>query len=90
VDHIDNVLLKLSKYNENIVFVGDGSVNYKDIIARAVKNCSFSNSNELSSYNLGLAGYNALLNNVNSDILPLYLRKSQAERMLEEKNNANI
>ena len=41
----------------------------------------------LNSYNLGIWGYEKYMNNENSnkEILPLYLKKPQAQRLLEEK-----
>ncbi len=66
-----------SKYpNQDIKFVGDG-ISYN------------SETNYLSVENLNLAGFNKFdLNNFKGEeILPLYLKKSQAERLLEEKGN---
>ena len=44
-------------------------------------------SNYLDSFNLGIAGFNKFIsNNKNGEeILPMYLKKPQAERQLEEK-----
>lgn len=88
-DSIDNLLYLLKKYNEKITFVGDGSVSYKDKIKISLSNIEFSNNNDLNSFNLGLAGLYKYKENNFEDVLPLYLKKPQAERMLEEKNNAN-
>ena len=76
----------LEKYN-NITFVGDGSVTYKELLQNKFKNCILCNKNNLSSFSLGLAGLNAYKNNIDTNLMPLYLRKSQAERSLEEKSN---
>lgn len=65
-----------SKYSDkSINFVGDG-------ISEKSTNCY------LNVENLGIAGYKKFLNNnfVGEDILPLYLKKPQAERQLEEKS----
>ena len=74
--------------NGYIHFVGDGSETFSEKILKAFKTAKFAtkNLNSLSSYNLGLAG----LNNYNlemdqQELLPLYLRKPQAQRQLEEK-----
>jgi tRNA threonylcarbamoyladenosine biosynthesis protein TsaB len=89
-DHIDTILNKLEKYAESpITFVGNGSVVNKKYIEDKIPNCIFSNENDLCAYNLGLAGLYTYTNKVSNSILPLYLRKSQAERLLEGKNNAN-
>ncbi len=64
-----------SKYsNENIVFVGDG-------IASKSTDCY------LNVENLGIAGFKKFIsnNNVGEEILPLYLKKPQAQKQLEEK-----
>lgn len=71
--------------NKNITFVGDGSLIYKDYLTYIFENCNFSNKNELNSYSLGLAGLEKFKNNQLCDVLPLYLRKPQAQRQLEEK-----
>lgn len=86
---IDEVISILKTYQEKICFVGDGSLSYKDILANNFTDCLFCQKNELSSVSLGIAGYNAHINNIETSIMPLYLRKSQAERNLEEKGGNN-
>lgn len=81
---IDEIIPILSKYKE-IIFVGDGSIVHKDFLEKQLENCTFSENNNLSSFSLGLAGLNSYNNNTNFDLMPLYLRKSQAERALENK-----
>lgn len=88
-ENIDNVLEILKKYDKQITFVGDGSIVNQELISNTITNCKFTTLNDLSSYSLGLAGLNSYNNNNIEDVLPLYLKKPQAERMLEEKNNAN-
>ena len=64
-----------TKYSNNqINFVGDG-------IPSKSTNCY------LNIKNLGIAGYKKFIshNNVDEDVLPLYLKKPQAQRQLEEK-----
>lgn len=73
-----------------ITFVGDGSKVYKNMIKETFSNGNFSddNHNFLSSYSLGLAGldkYNSEFTFAENEILPLYLKKPQAQRLLEEK-----
>lgn len=69
-----------TKYSDKqINFVGDGIPSYST-------NCY------LNIENLGIAGYKKFISNnhVSEDILPLYLKKPQAQRQLEEKlKNAN-
>ena len=88
-DNINNILSSLFKYN-NITFVGNGAINYHDIIKNTLQNCSFADDkeNSLNSYSLGLAGRNKYLNNEFKEILPMYLRKPQAELQLEQKDNS--
>lgn len=85
VDTIDNVLSELLGCSSPITFVGDGAIAYEKEIKQKFSDCKFVSNNDLSSYNLGLAGLSHFNNNECDDILPLYLRKPQAERMLEEK-----
>ena len=83
-DHIDVILNKLP--NEEIVFVGNGAEMHKERIINKFKNGQFCNNNLLSSSKLGICAYNKILKSeyVTADtLLPLYLRKSQAERMLD-------
>ena len=80
--------------NNSITFVGDGSVTYKDTILAEFENATLANpqNNILDSYLLALAGLNkAKENKFENDLLPLYLRKPQAQRQLEEQlKNINI
>ena len=76
--------------NENyqdITFIGDGIDFYEDILINNLPNSLFGTKNELSSYSLGLAGFFAFNSGRTDDILPVYLRKPQAERALEEKKS---
>ena len=82
---IEDVVSDLSKYSDTITFVGDGAVAHKDYIMQNLHSCNFSETNDLSSFSLGLAGLASYKEGINSSIMPLYLRKSQAERALEEK-----
>lgn len=85
-DTVENAISDLKNYSETIYFVGDEAFEYKNIISKSVKNAKFIDNNSIDTYNLGLAGLN-LYNSgkYDSNILPLYLRKPQAERQMEEK-----
>lgn len=85
VNSLSDILSILSRYNEPITFVGDGAINYKNIILDTLPHSQFVENNYLSAYNLGLIGFYNYKNNKICDLLPLYLRKPQAERMLEDK-----
>ena len=67
-------LLNTKYQKQNITFVGDG-----------IKENSI--SNYLDIKNLGIAGFNKFVSNDKNgeEILPMYLKKPQAERQLEEK-----
>lgn len=82
-----NVCKENCFHASTITFVGDGCEIYKNLIVNEFKNCILSNSdsNLLNSYCLGLAGLNHFNQNKSEDILPLYLKKPQAQRQLEEK-----
>ena len=89
-DTIENAL-KIAKQNleENtlVTFVGDGCEVYKKRICRAFKNYFLATpeNNLLDSYYLGLAGFEKYKNTSSEDILPLYLKKPQAQRQLQEQ-----
>ena len=86
----------LKNFNYVLTIVICCYILYSDIIKDKSSNCQFiSNSslNNLNSISLALAGYDFFINNgTEKDLLPLYLRKPQAQRQLEEKtllNNIN-
>lgn len=72
-------LLNMKYPNKSIEFVGDGipskSINYY-----------------LDIENLGIAGFNKFIGNnyIGEEILPLYLKKPQAQKQLEEKLKNNL
>lgn len=73
--------------NTSITFIGDGAEIYKDFIYQKFKKCILetSENNLLNSYCVGLAGLDKWKENKFEDVLPLYLKKPQAQRQLEEK-----
>ena len=84
-EDIDEVLKRAGKYPK-IIFVGDGAIIHKEKIEENLKNRNiiFAEENNQSAINTGKMGYKKFLekNLKNSDtILPIYLRKSQAERL---------
>ena len=73
--------------NYNITFVGDGAISYKDTILKYLPSSNFISNNDLSASKVGFAGfYNYTCGKFN-DLSPLYLRKSEAEKKMEEKLN---
>ena len=82
-DSIDNTILKLKTYS-NIVCVGNGAVKHKELLISEIENISFCEDNNQKAYVAGKIGYKKYLKNdlkSADEILPIYLRKSQAERM---------
>ena len=97
-DSIENCLNFLNyKYaNSTITFVGDGSLIYKQIIQNqsskfvipnSISDLTDINIHTIDVYHLGIAGihkYNQ--QGEDKDLLPLYLKKPQAQRQLEGKS----
>lgn len=88
-DDIQDCLEKLIQYDD-IIFVGDGSIVHKEIIEEKFKNrtIEFSKNNKQTADSLGIIA-NKKVENVEfvlpDEIIPVYLRKSQAERMKDKK-----
>ena len=86
-ENISELLDEFKNAEYSVTFVGDGAVNYKETILSTLGDkCEFAENNNLSSFNLGLAGLAHFKKEDFCDVNPLYLRKPQAERMLENKN----
>lgn len=91
-DDIDIIINNLKKY-ENSVFIGDGAVLHKDKIIENIPNAEFSKENDQSAKCCGLIGYQKYLANdlqTSDSIVPLYLRKSQAERLKSALKSSQI
>ena len=84
--NINELIDMLNEYNEDCVFNGDGSVNYKNIIEEKLNSAAYfapGNFNYLHASTLASLGCEMALKGelVNaSDFKPEYLRLSQAER----------
>lgn len=87
-DSIHNCLQFLaSKYSDTpIFFVGDAVNIYKNDIQDFSKDFLILENNTIDVFNLGLSGLDHFNNNNFSDVLPLYLKKPQAQKQLELKN----
>ena len=75
-----NTILPVINQNKDILFVGDGAVAHKDLLN--INN--FRSDNLLHAKNINLCAFNKFSKGeiLSADsILPMYLRKSQAERM---------
>lgn len=82
-DDINNLLEILKKY-ENSVLVGDGAKLHKELLEKNIKGAVVLEDSLQTAENTGKIGYKKFLNKnlENADtIMPLYLRKSQAERL---------
>ena len=79
-----NVIINIIKKYENIICVGNGAVLHKNLLENSISNIRFSNNNLQSASSLGKLGFEKYNRNdlVTADtFLPIYLRKSQAERL---------
>ena len=79
-----NEIIKLLKKYKKIVLVGNGAVLHKDLLISNLSEISFSNNNNQSAVSLGKLGFKKYQENNLCDansFLPIYLRKSQAERL---------
>lgn len=94
-ENIDTILSILNSYNldtlnnQVISFVGDGSKVYKDKILEVFPNSIIADDKNdiLDSYNLGLAGFDKYSSGEElEELLPLYLKKPQAQIQLEKKD----
>lgn len=84
-DDINVVIDRLKNYDE-IMFVGDGAILHRELIEECLsnKNISFSENNKQNAKSLGIITFEKARKGefVTSDeLMPVYLRKSQAERM---------
>ena len=73
--------------NSSITFVGDGAISYKDEILQNIKNAQFleTNLNKINTLNLAIAGLERISLGKELPLSPMYLKKPQAQRQLEEK-----
>lgn len=81
-DDINAIVEKFSKYKSSVC-IGDGAVLHKNMLSK-IEEISFLDNNKQSAFRAGQIGYKKYLENnlKNADtVMPIYLRKSQAERM---------
>lgn len=83
-DNINNIIEKAREKNKKIIFIGNGSNVYKDMIESKIEKAEVileEEKNKLNARNLGLAAFLKKNEAVDSNNLkPVYLRKSNAER----------
>lgn len=88
VDNVYNILeLPTSNSTENILNLLNEKYSDKSICFVGDGIPSKSTDNTLDVLNLGIAGFKKFIarNKISEDILPMYLKKPQAQRQLEEK-----
>lgn len=82
-DDINVVLEVLKKYN-NVVCIGDGAILHQELLKENLSDVKFVSKNLQTAQNVGKAGYKKFIENnlmTADEIIPIYLRKSQAERL---------
>ncbi len=89
-DTIFNITEILKICNKPVLFVGNGSKIYKDMLKSCLKeNALFQDdvtTTNVSAYSTGIAGFDIFCKQETSPLQPLYLKKSNAEREREEQN----
>lgn len=93
ISKINTIITTFDNQFNNISFVGDGSIVYRDLLKGEFKNIPINFANDLqnnaNSISIATAGYIKYQNGNYGDsnsLSPIYLRKSQAERALEENS----
>ena len=88
-DNIHNITEILKICNKPVFFVGNGSMIYQDVLKSSLSKNALIQDDiaymNLSAYHTGRAAFAAFYNNEIRPMSPLYLKKSNAERNLEEK-----
>ncbi len=82
-DDINEAINHIKQYN-GVVITGNGAIVHKELIEKELINVKFAEENRQLAKNVGKIGYKKLKENAveNADtIIPIYLRKSQAERL---------
>lgn len=85
-DDINIAIEKIKKYDD-VICVGDAAVLHKELLTKNLNKVEFIENNKQSAKNVGKIGYKKYLENnllTADSIIPIYLRKSQAERLKKE------
>lgn len=89
-ENINYITEILKNCHKPIFFVGNGSIVYQDVIESILKKDAIILKEDkyinLTATSVAKAAFDSYRRNVPSPLSPLYLRKSNAERELEEKN----
>lgn len=98
-DNLLNFINSFTSDYNNIYFVGDGAILYNELIKNLCKNNnlnfkifdeSYCNSTGISIARIGYTKYKNGDYGNSDYVSPIYLRKSQAEIALEEKNKKDV
>ena len=80
-DNINNIINSVKNISKKIIFVGDGSIAYKDMIECELENVEVFSDNKINARNIGKIAFRKKNEAVDTNNLkPMYLRKSNAER----------
>lgn len=91
-DSIDSLIEEIKKYDSKVLFVGDGAIAYGEKIQNELCDKAIfvpHHLNEQSAVSVARVAFDKYNKHEIGDaynVQPLYLRKSQAERMMENKN----
>lgn len=83
-DNINNIIDLVKNKNNKIIFIGDGSIEHKDMIKSKIINAQVLTDIEVNSLNARNIGKIAFTKNKlavdSNNLIPIYLRASNAER----------
>jgi len=80
-DNINNIINSVKNINKKIIFVGDGSIAYKDMIECELENAKILEDSKLNARNIGQIAFRKKEQAVDThNLKPIYLRASNAER----------
>jgi len=86
-DNINNIINKAKQKNKKIIFIGNGSIQYKDVIESEIENAEIILDEEKSKLNArniaSAAFYNKQKAADTNGLKPLYIRPSNAERIIK-------
>lgn len=86
-DNINNIINFVKNINKKIIFVGDGSITYKDMIESELENVLVLENNQLNARNIAKIVFRKRKEAVDThNLKPMYLRQSNAEREKGIKN----
>jgi len=82
-DNIDNTIDIIKSFQKPALFIGDGAIAFKDRLKEKILSCEFAEENANLTHASGIAKAAFYKKDIYSNLSPLYLRQSQAERMMK-------